>query len=116
MKVFHVVIWNRCPKHAFASRDTVEVATLLSVGEINMGSSASHNFMTAQGLVVGENTQGLGKQRDNARTANSPSLEMKQQQRREKVRLAREVERRNIFRLGVVQPMCQGASKVHLSN
>ena len=91
----HGVIWSRCPKHTFASRDKVEVATLLSVGEFNMGSSASHNFMTAQGLVVGENTKRLGNQRDNVRTANSRrSVENKQQQRREKVRLARETERR----------------------
>ncbi|XP_076458821.1 uncharacterized protein LOC143292431 [Babylonia areolata] len=91
----HGVIWSRCPKHTFAFLDKVEVTMLLSVGEFNMGSTASHNFMTAQGLFVGDNTTRLGQQRDRSRLAHSRrSQEQKQLRRREKVRQATEMGRR----------------------
>ena len=40
-KNVYSVIWSRCPKETFASRNKVEVAALLSVDEYNMGSTAS---------------------------------------------------------------------------
>ncbi|KAL8558235.1 hypothetical protein ACOMHN_040934 [Nucella lapillus] len=67
----HGVIWSRCPKDNFASRAKVEMATILAVGEFNMGSTASHNFMASQGLTVGRHTKRLGKARDNIRQGNS---------------------------------------------
>ena len=91
----HGVIWGRCSKHSFASRKKVETATLVSVGEFNMGSTESHNFMTAQGLYVGDNTERLGKQRDKIREGNSRrKMEAKQQHRRKKVQQAKDQERR----------------------
>ncbi|KAL8598141.1 hypothetical protein ACOMHN_043212 [Nucella lapillus] len=90
----HGIIWSRFPKHTFASRDKVEATTLLSVGEFNMGATASHNFRTAQGLPVGNNTR-LGQQRDRSRVAHSRrSQEQKQLRRKERVRQAKEMERR----------------------
>ncbi|KAL8573406.1 hypothetical protein ACOMHN_032421 [Nucella lapillus] len=91
----HGVIWSRCPKDNFASRAKVEMATILAVGEFNMGSTASHNFMASQGLTVGRHTKRLGKARDNIRQGNSRrSKEAKQQKRREKIQQAKQKERR----------------------
>ncbi|KAL8595529.1 hypothetical protein ACOMHN_000737 [Nucella lapillus] len=91
----HGVIWSRCPKDNFASRAKVEMATILAVGEFNMGSTASHNFMASQGLTVGRHTKRLGKARDNIRQGNSRrSKEAKQQKRREKIQKAKQKERR----------------------
>ncbi|KAL8562087.1 hypothetical protein ACOMHN_031858 [Nucella lapillus] len=71
------------------------MATILAVGEFNMGSTASHNFMASQGLTVGRHTKRLGKARDNIRQGNSRrSKEAKQQKRREKIQQAKQKERR----------------------
>lgn len=96
----HSVIWSRCQKDKFSSRDKVEVAILLGVGMFNMGATASHTFMASHGLCVStENTQRLGKQRDKARTANSASVQSKKQQRRRQLRReAQEKERQKQLR------------------
>ncbi|KAL8594364.1 hypothetical protein ACOMHN_032952 [Nucella lapillus] len=91
----HPVIWSRCPKETFASRSKVELATLIAVGQFNMGSTASHILMAAQGLSVGQDTLRLGKVRDKARKRNSQrSTETKYRQHKEKIRMAKQKERR----------------------
>lgn len=91
----HNMIWSRCPKNQFASRSKVEVAVLLAVGEFNEGSSGSQTYLSAQGLHVGNNTVRLGVTRDNVRRSNSQRVkDLKNKQRREKIRLAKQKERR----------------------
>jgi putative NIF3 family GTP cyclohydrolase 1 type 2 len=96
----HGVIWSKCSKSVFASREKVEMATLLAVGEFNMGSVASHNMMAAQGLTVGNNTKRLGLNRDMARMSQSQRRQDGlRQRRREKVRIAQEAEQRRNMRV-----------------
>lgn len=91
----HNVIWSRCPKTSFASKNKAETACLIGAGEFNMGSAASHHYMTSLGVEVGEDTVKLGIRRDRVRQANSQhALEQKNKSRREKVRLAKQQERR----------------------
>jgi hypothetical protein len=96
----HGVIWSKCSKSVFASREKVEMATLLAVGEFNMGSVASHNMMAALGLTVGNNTKRLGLNRDMARMSQSQRRQDGlRQRRREKVRIAQEAEQRRNMRV-----------------
>ena len=91
----HSTIWCRCPKNQFASCSKVEVAVLLAVGEFNEGSSASQTYLLAQGLQVNSNAVRLGVTRDSTRHANSQRVkDMKRRERQEKVRLAKQNERR----------------------
>jgi hypothetical protein len=86
----HGVIWSRCPKASFASLPKVELATLVSVGEFNMGATASQNFMAAHGLNVGYDSVRLGRRRDRQRATNSRrSTLAKQKYRRKKIQEAK---------------------------
>ena len=60
----HSVIWARCPKHQFATRNRVEIAVALGVCEFNFGSAATRAFMRAQDICVGEETVKRGRKRD----------------------------------------------------
>ena len=94
-EALHGVIWSRCPKTNFASLSKVETAALVSVGEFNMGSLAAQVVMSAQGLAIGENTEKLGKRRDQNRESQiNRRLETNEKDRRKKVQTAKAAETR----------------------
>ena len=88
-------IWSRCPQNQFTSCSKVKVAVLLAVGEFKGGSSASQTCLLVQGLQVGSNTVRLRVTRDSTRHSNSQRVkDLKRRERREKVGLTKQNERR----------------------
>lgn len=46
---FHALLWARCPKHFFAARPRIEIATAFAVGEWNRGDVGTHAFIFIMG-------------------------------------------------------------------
>ena len=106
----HGVIWRRCPKTDFASKEKVESATLVSVGEFNMGSVGGHCFLSAQGLTIGRNAEKLGKRRDMSRKSQSRRRATNNEaERRQAVTRAQAKERQKNFRAEGGTPYASGA-------
>ena len=66
-EAIHSVIWARCPKHLFATKKRVEIATAVGIGEFNFGSQSTKDYMCALHLPVGEQTVKFGQKRDSTR-------------------------------------------------
>ncbi|XP_059172207.1 uncharacterized protein LOC131953168 [Physella acuta] len=93
----HSVIWSRCPKHLFVGRQRLEIAVCLGVGEFNMGSKASHNFLKHINLQVGNKTKEIGAKRDIVRVGKAQrSLYNNESARRKIRRVAEERENKRI--------------------
>ena len=94
---FHSTIWARCSKTNFVSRQRVQIAVALAVGEFNEGSTGMHAFMEHLGMRMNTKTFSLGLARDRKRVRKAKeAIEAVACRRREKRRVAaaREEQRR----------------------
>ena len=78
----HSQIWQRCPKHTFAGRGRVEIATISAVANFNSGSSGLGHFMAAAGLKLNRVTICRGQKRDSARIAQAERRQSEAAKRR----------------------------------
>ena len=87
----HSLVWARCSKDNFASRNRVTFAVTTAAGEFNFGSYSSLNTLEFYGFQVGDHTARLGEARLRKRVQNS--LKYKQdrsKKRRGAVRAAKQ--------------------------
>ncbi|KAK3765279.1 hypothetical protein RRG08_062839 [Elysia crispata] len=66
-EAIHSTIWSRCPKHLFAGRRPVEIATTIAVGNFNSGSTSLRELTEECGYGIGKISIAHGLKRDFAR-------------------------------------------------
>ena len=89
----HSVIWARCPKHIFATKPRVEIATAVAIGEFNFGSSSTIQFMDSLNLPVGQHMVKSGRKRDHVRVYKAEVASSEQAKRfRESKMMAKQME------------------------
>lgn len=64
----HAVIWARCPKHQFATRERLSIAVAVGVAEFNFGSTSCRDFLDVMDFPIGHETMKRGMKRDHTRT------------------------------------------------
>ncbi|KAK3793833.1 hypothetical protein RRG08_066429 [Elysia crispata] len=89
-EAIHSTIWSRCPKHLFAGRRRVEIATTITVGNFNIGSTFIRELTEECGCGVGKISIAHGLKRDFARIKRAEKAEMVETKRR-KIDMARAV-------------------------
>ena len=89
-EAIHSTIWSRCPKHLFAGRRRVEIATTIAVGNFNSGSTSLRELTEECGCGVGKISIAHGLKRDFARIKRAEKAETVEAKRR-RVDMARAV-------------------------
>lgn len=82
----HSVIWSRCPKHLWNGYKRVFIATLLGVGEFNMGSEATSRFLSTVGCTVAASSRRQGVKRDQRRIQRADAAQEEVVKRRRETR------------------------------
>ncbi|GFO39558.1 hypothetical protein PoB_006606300 [Plakobranchus ocellatus] len=72
----HSQVWQRCPKHLFAGRKRIEVATFSAVASFNCGSAGLQHFITAAGCSLNCHTITRGYKRDSRQVTQAESFNM----------------------------------------
>ena len=88
-EAIHSTIWSRCPKHLFAGRRRVEIATI-AVGNFNSGSTSLRELTEECGCGVGKISIAHGLKQDFARIKRAEKAETVEAKRR-KIDMARAV-------------------------
>ncbi|GFO29594.1 hypothetical protein PoB_005609900 [Plakobranchus ocellatus] len=60
----HAHIWQRCPKHLFAGRKRIELATTMAIANFSCGRLGLQQFISAAGCNVNSNTISRGQRQD----------------------------------------------------
>ena len=71
---FNACVWHLVPKHIFAGRKIVEIATYTSACVFNEGFNTVLKIMEVMGVTIGPAALQIARRHDNARIAQAPTL------------------------------------------